>query len=192
MTWAFNTVKRILEWIPNWLRRFVGYGVSLSMVLFLWLIWGTGYIQEKLNIPTRADVERVKEKTDTNNALEQQRAIAITASQVVSMAMDSARIAQDSLFNALVKDVIEPGIERQNRLFEQVRELNRRMGINNEKLDAQASTSERASTTMEELRVLMNSTMTVAERNELMALMKKIDADQERIKAKLKIKTQEF
>jgi hypothetical protein len=192
MNWA----SAIWEWIPNGLKKFVGMGLAsglaFSCVLFIWLLWGSGYIHEKLNIPTATQRQAENEALERERASEQQRAIALTAERVVTMAMDSARQSQDSLFNAIVKEVIEPGIERQNRLFEQVRELNRRMGINNDKLDAQVSSTETAARSMEELRVLMRQGLAETELDDLLRLMQKIDADQERIKSKLKIKTKEF
>lgn len=185
-----SILGRIWNAIPNGLKKFIGYGIAAgiasSMVIFLFLVWGTGFVQEKLNIPTKHDVDQAAEELRGMNEEDMQRAINTT----VAAAMDSAAKAQDALMDAMVRDVIEPGIERQNRLFEQVRALNRKMGINNDLLDQQAARTSETADVLQQLQTLMRESDPRNGTQELLRRFERYEQNQEQIMKKMKISKQ--
>lgn len=187
-------IARFWNWIPSGLKKFVGIGIAcgiaLTLVLAAWLFWGTGYIQEKLNIPTRADVAAAKESVAVKSEAELQQAIAATALEVVGVAMRQAEAENDSLFQTMVRDVIEPGIAKQNRLYKQVERLSKLMGDNNSLLVEQ---TERTTSSIEQLR---DQVINKDDGRQLMSeILEEMQRNRERDKAimkKLKINIQEF
>lgn len=187
-------LKGIWEWIPNGLKKFVGIGVAcgiaLTLVLAAWLFWGTGYIQEKLNIPTKDTVLQEQDRVSRMSEEELQSAIAYTATEVVAVAMEQAKAENDSLFDTMVREVIEPGIKKQNLLYKQVERLSKMMGDNNSLLVEQ---TERTTSSIEQLR---DQVINKDDGREVMnTILEEMRRNRERdmaIMKKLKINIQEF
>lgn len=128
------SVSALFNLVPQWLRKFVGYGVSAGIALMLVVLAFASvpvlrdFLREKLGVPTREDLDTVSERTDAQLA----GAIEFTAREVVDRAMRHEHARQDTLFDALSRELIEPGIARLRTVEDQVRALNRQMGINND------------------------------------------------------------
>lgn len=185
MNWT-DLISRFWNSIPNGLKKFVGYGLAsglaLTIVLAAWLFWGTGYIQEKLNIPTRDLMRQEQDRVSNMNDAELHKAIMLT----VQLAMDSARATNDSLFDTMVRDVIEPGIEKQNRLYRQVERLSKLVGDNNSLLEEQTA---RTSSSIDQLRdQVLNKDDGRAVMGEILDEMRSNRERDEMIMKKLRIK----
>ena len=146
-----NWIQQVWDWIPEGLRRMLsivlGSALSIILVMYAWLIWGTGYIQQQLGIPTVDTMETVTDGVRVLSDEELDRAIHATASTMLRAAMDSARQANDSLFERVSEELIRPGIKRQNAIAEQVRRLSEEMrmgtGIMDEQMNASKETANR-------------------------------------------------
>jgi hypothetical protein len=60
-------IRTIWQAIPQGLKKFVGYGVAsgiaLSLVVAMYLFWGSGYLQERLGLVATKD--DIQEQSDT-------------------------------------------------------------------------------------------------------------------------------
>jgi len=134
MTAALALLGRIWHAIPAGLRRFVGQGIAagiaMLLVMFGWLFWGTGYIQERLGIASRNDIQQVASAVTV--ASEDQ---VIAMSQAV--ATQAIRLYDDSLkreAERLTKDVAEPLVATVQRLVDRVAAIEAQMGVTNRTL----------------------------------------------------------
>lgn len=148
---VLQAIGRAFNALPDRLQRFVGVGIATGIALgilsLVFLFWGTGYVQDQLGLPSKKDIQEVshavREKSD-------EQAIAAaewTANYVVRQAMDSARVAQDSLFNEISTGIIRPGIARLQAVEAEVASLRRIVGQGNElqrqQLDRTAEANDR-------------------------------------------------
>lgn len=96
-----------LELIPEWLRKFIGYGVSSGLALvMLVLAFGAvpvlrDWLRNYLNVPTR-----------TENREDYEQAAMKAAEFVVDQAMRNEHLRQDTLYNLVERGLIAPGMER--------------------------------------------------------------------------------
>lgn len=154
-----NWIAQIWEWIPEGLRKLLAYttasALAIILVMYAWLIWGTGYIQQQLGIPTVNTVENVTDGVRVLSDEELDRAIHVTASTMLKAAMDSTRTANDSLFGRISEELIRPGIKRQNAIAEQVRRLSMEIGLGTQYMEDQMSNTREAADKIEELTNVM-------------------------------------
>ena len=81
---GFPSISDIWERVPKLIQRAIAFGVSvgfvLCMLMALWLVWGSGYFQERLGIPiTRQDLEQ---QTETLQ-MDQHELIQTTVTQAI-------------------------------------------------------------------------------------------------------------
>lgn len=182
--------------LPSGLKKFIGYGLSagiaLVMVVFAFLSFPllTDFIKQRLGI--REDVEAVTQGVRTRSDEELNMAIAFTTRTVVNAAMDSLRHANDSLFNQISTELIEPGIDKLNSVEANVRRLNERLGLGNDLLkqqaDAQRETNDRIGTLQQQLNQPNND----ATLNAILKQLQVMQAEQEDIRNRLKTTKQKF
>jgi hypothetical protein len=182
--------------LPSGLKKFIGYGLSagiaLVMVVFAFLSFPllTDYIKQRLGI--REDVESVTQGVRERSEEEMNMAIAFTTRTVVNAAMDSLRHANDSLFNQISTELIEPGIDKLNSVEANVRRLNERLGLGNDLLkqqaDAQRETNNRIGTLQQQLNT-PNNEVTL---NAILQQLQDMQAEQEDIRNRLKTTKQKF
>lgn len=195
-----NTIGSFIAgmWValPSGLKKFIGYGlsagISLVMVVFAFLSFPllTDFIKQRLGI--REDVESVTQGVRTRSDEELNMAIAFTTRTVVNAAMDSLRHANDSLFNQISTELIEPGIDKLNSVEANVRRLNERLGLGNDLLkqqaDAQRETNDRIGTLQQQLNQPKND----ATLNAILKQLQDMQTEQEDIRNRLKTTKQKF
>lgn len=161
-----NLLSRAWNALPQGLRKFVGYGlaagIAMCMVLFMFLFWGTGLIQEKLGIPTKLDVQAVQLGVSQRSEAELVAATEFTARYLVNQALDSLQQRNDSLFATLSRGLIEPGIHKLNTVEAQVRRLNDLLGVNNDLAREQAAAQRRTQDQIGTLQQQLTGTSTEA------------------------------
>ena len=135
MNTALALIARIWHAVPAGLRRFVGTGIAAGIAMLIvmtgWLFWGTGYIQERLGIPTRTDVEAVADAV-TIASEDQVLAVArIVSEQTIRRYDDSLRTEAERLS----REVAEPLVGTVEQLIRRVAAIEGQIGATNRKLD---------------------------------------------------------
>lgn len=100
-------VSAFINAIPDWLRKFIGYGLSAG-IAFVLVILAIGsvpvfrdWLRQWLNVPTR-----------TENQVDVQTASMKAAEYVVQEAMKGEHLRQDTIYNTVESGLIRPGLER--------------------------------------------------------------------------------
>lgn len=100
--------------IPGSLKRFVGYGVAsgiaMSMVLAMYLFWGTGYLQDRLGVVvTKGDLQEQTDKlADGSKELVREVAQEVVTEydSMLRGYMDQERqLAKDTILFPIVKSI---------------------------------------------------------------------------------------
>jgi hypothetical protein len=182
--------------IPTGLKKFVGIGfaagIAMCMVLLMFLFWGTGLIQDKLGIPTKADVEAVENNVRTHNEEELVAAVELTARYIVQRSIDSLQQRNDSLFDRISNELIEPGIDKLNGVEAQVQRLSEKLGVNNDLAQQQVAEQRRTSDQIGTLQQQLSGTSTEATLNTIMHQLQQLRDDQEALHQRLKTSKQKF
>jgi hypothetical protein len=182
--------------LPSGLKKFIGYGLSagiaLVMVVFAFLSFPllTDWIKQRLGI--REDVESVTQGVRERSDEEMNMAIAFTTRTVVNAAMDSLRHANDSLFNQISTELIEPGIDKLNSVEANVRRLNERLGLGNDLLKQQADAQRETNNRIGTLQQQLNTPNNEATLNAILQQLQDMQAEQEEIRNRLKTTKQKF
>lgn len=174
--------------VPVWLRKFIGYGISAGIafacVVFAFLSFGplTTYIKDKLNIIDKQDVKRVSESVQYASEDQMNAAIDLTARRLVEDSRERIRLENDSLFQVVSVDLIEPGIKRLRSLEENVKRLNSMMGMSNDLLTQQRDQSRIANDRLGELQQRLNGSELGQKLDQIMLEMQRQREDIEVIK----------
>jgi len=174
--------------VPVWLRKFIGYGISAGIafacVVFAFLSFGplTTYIKDKLNIIDKQDVKRVSESVQYASEDQMNAAIDLTARRLVEDSRERIRLENDSLFQVVSVDLIEPGIKRLRSLEENVKRLNSMMGMSNDLLTQQRDQSRIANDRLGELQQQLNGSELGQKLDQIMLEMQRQREDIEVIK----------
>jgi len=137
--------QAIFNAIPDWLKKFIGYGVSAGIafacVVFAFLSFGplSAYIKEKLGI-TR-DIESVSGSIQYATEDQMNAAIDLSVHRMVSDSRERIQHENDSLFQAVSNGLIEPGIKRLRSVEENIKRLNGLMGLSNDLITRQLDES---------------------------------------------------
>ncbi len=189
-------LSSVWNWILQGLKKFVGIGLAaglaLCMVLFMFLFWGTGLIQEKLGIPTKADVKAVQTTVNERHDQDVMAAAEFTARYLVSNAIDSLQQRNDSLFARISNELIEPGIDKLVSVEAQVQRLNERLGVNNDLAQQQVVEQRRTRDQIGTLQQQLSGTSTEATLNTILQQLQQLRDDQEAIHQRLKTSKQKF
>lgn len=193
---SITAVTTVWNVIPTGLKKFVGYGIAagiaMCMVLFMFLFWGTGLIQEKLGIPTKTDVQAVQDNVRAEREEDMVQAVEFTARYIVKQALDSARMANDSLFNQISNDLIEPGIDKLNSVEANVRRLNERLGLSNDLLKQQAAAQRETNDRFGSLQQQLQGDDDAEFKREVLEQFRSLREEQEEIRNRLKTSKGKF
>lgn len=172
-----------MEALPSWFQR---AWKQLRSALFIGTV-AAGLVMGALKayrdaFPPTVPVTAEQISSSTDELREDFKGI---ADSTVRSAIDSVQGVNDSLFTAMVRDVVEPGIRRQNALMREVKRLNELMGLSNAMLEEQGERTQRTNDKLDEMRGLMNTN----DKEELLQMLRAIQQDNDAIKRKLKIQS---
>lgn len=175
--------------IPEFLRRFIGYGlaagIALVMVVLAFLSFPLlrDYIKEQLGI--RQDVQAVSDNLQERTDEQLNAAIVFTSRTVVNAAMDSLAHANDSLFARVSTDLIEPGIVKLNTLEAQVQRLNVMLGVNNDLAREQAQAQRQTLDQIGTLQQRLNTPDNAATLEAILTELRNVREEQEAMRDRL-------
>lgn len=189
-------IDRVWNWLqrrPAGLRKFVlivfGAGIALGvgglLVLVGYITWSNGTIYERTGYLPPDQVLDIKNSVNARSDEE----VAKIAGAVVGLAMDSARSAQDSMFAAISKDVIEPGIKELKANSKDIKEVKRVLGMNTDRITEQTAVTASATWSIDAMKSAMDDK--ADEQTDLLrqvlSELQVTRADNAQIKKKLKI-----
>lgn len=146
--------------LPGMLQRAVAYGlmagVAMGVVVFVFLAFEpfTNYVKEKLGI--HEDLARVENAVQVSTEDQLNAAIEFTSGRMIDSAQQRMRHENDSLFAKVSEDLIEPGINKLNRLEENVRYLNKLLNVSNDLLIQQTNANRLNADRLSQMQQQMN------------------------------------
>lgn len=176
-----RVLKAIASAVPDWLRKFIGYGVAagiaMGIIVFVILAFRpfTDFVKDKLGIPERTQAADLVDAVQVASEDQLLATMVFVANE--RAAHDSARNA--ALFDTLSTTVIEPGIKRLNSIERQVVRLSELMGVSNGLISEQINYTRETKSRMALLQEQMNSRDPAAEqadREEMLRIIRTLTA----------------
>lgn len=120
-----SALQSIWQAIPVGLKRFVGYGVAsgvaLSLVLAMYLFWGTGYLQDRLGlVATKADITEQTRVMESAMPSAIEEAVSRYDTTLKQYLQRERELAEDTIMKPILRAIME--------LDKQQREMLRSMG----------------------------------------------------------------
>jgi len=146
--------------LPGMVQRAMAYGlmagIAMGVVVFVFLAFDpfTDWVKQRFNITQ--DLARVEDAVQVRSEDQLNAAIEHTAGRMIDSAQQRMRSENDSLFAKVSEDLIEPGIQKLNRLEENVRYLNKLLNVSNELLTQQTNANRLNADRLSEMQQQMN------------------------------------
>lgn len=176
-----NAIAKRWKAIPPGMVKYVGAGVTMAtmviliIIAFLKIPFLNTMVREAMDTPTRGQVDNIADQVQTRSEDQLNTAIELTAGHMIDSAQQRMRHENDSLFAKVSEDLIEPGINKLNRLEENVRYLNKLLNVSNELLTQQTNANRLNADRLSQMQQQMNG---AGNDDKLDAILRKLEEQQ--------------